>query len=107
MSDTTEPPQVGGHHPDPSAGAITGTVRDAAGAPVEGAVVMFAAPSPTHRDIAAVTAATGSFGLGNLVPGLYTVAVNAPGNRSGQATVQVDGGREATVVITVERDDGG
>ena len=107
MSDATGPPQVGDHHPDPSTGAIAGTVRDAAGAPVEGAVVMVAAPSPTHHDIAAVTAATGSFGLGNLVPGSYTVAVNAPGYRTGQATVQVDGGREATVVITMERGDGG
>jgi len=107
MSDATGPPQAGDHHPDTSTGAIAGTVQNAAGAPVEGAVVMFAAPSPAHRDIAAVTAATGSFGLGNLAPGSYTVAVNAAGYRTGQATVQVDGGREATVVITMERDDGG
>jgi Carboxypeptidase regulatory-like domain len=91
---------------DPSTGAIAGTVRNAAGEPVEGAVVMFAAPSPPHRDIAAVTAATGSFGLGNLEPGTYTVAVNALGYRTGRATVQVDGGREAAVVITMERDSG-
>lgn len=107
MSDPTGPPQAGDYHPDPSTGAIAGTVRDAAGAPVEGAVVMLAAPSPPHRDIAAVTAATGSFGLGNLVPGSYTVAVNALGYRTGQATVHVDGGREAAVVITMARDDGG
>jgi hypothetical protein len=68
---------------------------------------MFAAPSPPHHDIAAVTAATGSFGLGNLAPGSYTVAVNALGYRKGQATVRVDGGREAAVVITMESDDGG
>ena len=107
MSNATEPPQAGDHHPDPSTGAIAGTVRDAAGTPVEGAVVMFAAPSPPHHDIAAVTAATGSFGLGNLVPGSYTVAVNALGYRTGRTTVQVDGGREAAVVITMEHDDGG
>jgi hypothetical protein len=33
--------------------------------------------------------------------------VNALGYRTGQATVKVDGGREAAVVITMTRDDGG
>lgn len=107
MSGASGSPPAGGHQHDSSTGTIAGTVRDPSGAPVEGAVVILTAPSPPHRDLAAVTAATGAFGLGQLTPGSYTVAVNAAGYRTRNASVEVAGGREAAVVITMERDDGG
>jgi hypothetical protein len=80
-------------------------VHDTSGTPVEGAVVLFTAPSPPHRDIAAMTGSSGAFAMANLVPGSYTVAVNAPSYQGGQEVVEVEGGREASIVITLQRND--
>jgi len=64
----------------PSATAtITGQVSDAQGQPIAWATVMFTGDSPPHADIAAVTDGQGRYRYTNLIPGTYTVLVNAEG----------------------------
>lgn len=58
---------------------ITGQVSDAQGQPIAWATVMFTGDSPAHTDIAAVTDGQGRYCYTNLIPGTYTVLVNAEG----------------------------
>jgi hypothetical protein len=62
-----------------TAAAIGGTVAAADGSPVAWANVLIIGDSPTHRDVAAVTDARGTFRFDGLAPGSYTLLVNAPG----------------------------
>lgn len=80
------------------AGIITGRVLDAAGQPVGGATVAITQSDQPHRDIAAITAADGSFRLGGLRPGYYTLQAHSKGQFSNASTaLPVQGG--ATVEI--------
>lgn len=58
---------------------ITGQVTDAQGQPIAWATVMFTGASPPHPDIAAVTDGQGQYLHTNLIPGIYTVLINAEG----------------------------
>ncbi len=58
-------------------GSIFGQVVGVGSKPVPNAAVMITGQSPTHRDIAALTNEFGEYELDNLVPGLYTLLVNA------------------------------
>jgi protocatechuate 3,4-dioxygenase beta subunit len=79
-------------------GTITGRVVGPAGAPVAGATVAIAAGSQPHNDIAAVTAADGTFRLGGVRPGEYRLEAHA--DRATQsADVKVAAGAQAHVEI--------
>lgn len=58
---------------------ITGQVTDEQGQPIAWASVMFTEDSPPHPDIAAVTNSEGQYRYTNLIPGTYTVLINAEG----------------------------
>lgn len=80
-------------------GLIAGVVRDELGAPVADARVFFAdAPVPTP-DVAALTAADGSFTLTAPVAGAYTLECAVDGHENVRATVASDD--EASVQITL------
>jgi protocatechuate 3,4-dioxygenase beta subunit len=81
---------------------LEGTVSDEQGRPVAGAVVMFGAASPPHRDIAAVTDERGAFRFGGLAPGRYSVVARADGVGAGEEAVDV-GDTPARVVVTLLR----
>ena len=60
-------------------GAIAGQVSTILGYPVKDATIVITGTSPTHRDIGALTNEEGEFLLDELLPGEYTVLVNAEG----------------------------
>ncbi|TFB16479.1 hypothetical protein E3V93_07515 [Microbacterium sp. 3H14] len=72
-------------------GAIDGTVRDPGGAPVAGVTVTVTGPGVPQR---LTSEADGTFGLGALPPGTYTLTVVSPPGSS------VVGAATRTVVIT-------
>lgn len=72
-------------------GSFDGVVRDAGGGPVSGVVVEVSGPGGTQQ---LTTDADGSYGLGALPPGTYTLTVVAP------AGTTVVGAATRTVVIT-------
>jgi hypothetical protein len=59
--------------------SIVGVVTDMQGTPLVGAVVMIGGESPEHHDIATVTDNQGRYRFDGLVPGYYTLTVNAEG----------------------------
>jgi iron complex outermembrane receptor protein len=63
----------------PDRGAIAGRVTFSQGDPVVHAVVMITGTSPSHSDIAALTDEQGKYSFRILVPGTYTLLVNAEG----------------------------
>ncbi|WP_369217139.1 carboxypeptidase-like regulatory domain-containing protein [Streptomyces flavofungini] len=79
---------------------ITGVVRDASGAPVAGAHVLFTAGPRPLPDIAALTDAEGRFSLGAPAPGSYTLTCRADpvmgSSGTAEATVRVEAGARAT-----------
>lgn len=91
-----------------STGSITGTVTDASGAVVPNATITII--GPTGQTIRATTSGAGSYSSGALIPGSYTVRVEAKGFKTAQLTlnVQVDNaangnmkmeiGQESTVI---------
>jgi hypothetical protein len=81
---------------------IQGRVTDEEGRAVADAVVLFIGDSPPHHDIAAMTDSDGAFRFGELVPGRYTVSVNAEGFATGTATVELDNG-DAQVAVALVR----
>ncbi|MFJ2551834.1 collagen binding domain-containing protein [Microbacterium sp. NPDC087591] len=72
-------------------GSFDGVVRDAGGGPISGVVVEVSGPGGTQR---LTTDADGSYGLGALPPGTYTLTVVAP---TGTTVV---GAATRTVLIT-------
>ena len=76
-----------------SEGTIAGRVTTSKGAPVADAAVMITGDSPGHRDIAALTNAQGEYRLGSLVPGRYTLIVNAAGYAPHSGKAQVEAGQ--------------
>lgn len=85
-------------------GQLAGRVMTADGAAVRDAAVMLTGESPPHKDIAALTDTHGRFQFDDLVPGTYTVLVNAEGYASQTKTVTVFPGQTAklTFVLTTE-----
>jgi protocatechuate 3,4-dioxygenase beta subunit len=79
-------------------GTIAGRVLGPGGAPVAGATVAIAGGEQPHRDIAAVTAADGSFRFGQVLPGRYRVEARQKGVTRG-AEVVVAAGAPAQVEI--------
>ena len=79
-------------------GSIAGRVVGPSSLPVAGATVAIAAGNQPYSDIAAVTAADGSFRLGNVRPGDYRVEAHAQGV-AGSAAVTVSAGARAVVEI--------
>src|SRR5216684_2476394 len=91
-----------------STGSVVGTVTDASGAVVPNAKVTIT--GPTGQTIHATTSGSGSYSSGALIPGVYTVRVEAKGFKTAQLSlnVQVDNaangsmkleiGQESTVV---------
>jgi hypothetical protein len=72
-------------------GSFDGVVRDVGGGPISGVVVEVSGPDGTQQ---LTTDADGSYGLGSLPPGTYTLTVVAP---TGTTVV---GATTRTVVIT-------
>ena len=58
-------------------GAITGLVTTVQGEPVADAAVMITGDSPSHKDIAALTNDHGEYRFDDLIPGDYTIMINA------------------------------
>jgi len=73
---------------------LSGTVVDAAGRPIEGALVQVGNRTAT-------TDASGMFKLEKLEPGAYTVSVTAPGKLTHTSGVTVQG-RAVTLSVTLE-----
>ncbi len=92
----TEPPRPPTLKPTPSASAkpsmtITGTVRDAAGAPVSGACITTSATIPTSTASCIAKTTNGSYGFSaNVAPGqtitLYAYLTTPTGTLAGSAT---------------------
>jgi protocatechuate 3,4-dioxygenase beta subunit len=75
--------------------AIAGAVTDAQDRPVAGAAVLITGDSPSHHDIAALTNNQGRYRFDGLMPGTYTLMVNAAGYAAQTQQVQAVVGREA------------
>ncbi|HEY0447535.1 MFS transporter [Actinophytocola sp.] len=93
------------------AGGLTGTVRDADGTPLAGARVV----ATDRRDETTTTGPNGGYRIDGLLPGRYTVTVNAAGHRPASEVVSVSGAstrhdvelrRAASVRGTVRAQDG-
>ncbi len=76
---------------------ITGTVRDLKGRAVAGARISFVESPIPLPDIAALTAANGTFSLTAPVAGIYRVACYADGFASQSRTITVDAGSRITL----------
>jgi len=68
-------------------GSIVGTITDATGAVVPGAKVTIT--GSTGQTIHLTTGATGSYSSGSLVPGTYSVRIEAKGFKTAQLTLSV------------------
>jgi hypothetical protein len=82
-------------------GSIAGTVTDASGAVVSGAKVTVT--GSTGQTIHAITGANGTYSASPLIPGPYTVRVEAKGFKTAQlaVTVQVDNAANGSVKLDV------
>ena len=82
-------------------GSIAGTVTDASGAVVSGAKVTVT--GSTGQTIHATTGANGTYSASPLIPGPYTVRVEAKGFKTAQlaVTVQVDNAANGSVKLDV------
>ena len=76
---------------------ITGTVRDLKGRAVAGARISFVESPIPLPDIAALTAANGTFSLTAPVAGTYCIACHADGFASQSCTITVDVGSRITL----------
>ncbi len=83
-------------------GSVSGRVVDATGAPVSGASVAVSASPQPVSDIAAITGADGSFRLGGLAPGTYTLTAHSTGHAPGEADVVVLPGQQANLEIRLD-----
>ncbi|MER8056490.1 MULTISPECIES: MFS transporter [unclassified Streptomyces] len=85
-----------------SGAALAGSVRDAAhGNPLPGALLV-ATDLRGEVVTSATSAADGGFSLADLVPGSYTLAVNAPGYRPAAVPVEVTPGAAEPCEIRLE-----
>lgn len=84
-------------------GAIKGLVRDADDVPIEDVNITILT-GPAHQDIAALTSADGTFGLGNLHPGNYVIKAYGSDLESDDIPVRVLPRKTAFVEIWLETD---
>ena len=96
------PPSAGASTASSDRGVIEGRVTDAHGAGIEEAAVMITGDSPAHSDIAALTDTTGSFAFTSLIPGAYTVLVNAPDRAPRRQSVDVKPGAVARLDFVLD-----
>jgi hypothetical protein len=81
----------------PTAGTIAGTIRDAAGQPLAGAVI-----ETTSGGYSTVTAESGTYALADVAPGTYTVRAGLSGYVIGEsAGNSVTAGQITTVNVTL------
>jgi hypothetical protein len=76
----------------PDKAAIAGTVGDNHGKPLASAAVLIAG-GPAHRDIASLTDSQGRYRFDSLLPGDYTLLVNASGHpqKEGRVAARLGG----------------
>ena len=86
----------------PDKAAIAGTVKDASGQPLPWAAVLIVGGSPVHRDIAAMTDDQGCYRFDSLIPGNYTLLVNAPGHSPKEGNVVAEAGSLARLDFVLE-----
>lgn len=77
---------------------IRGTVLDSYGRPLAGATIAVVEGSASFPDMAAVTSDDGSFSLGPLSNGEYTVQAFGPSGNSAQAKAVV---RDSSAVVRI------
>lgn len=77
---------------------ISGRVVNRSGAPLSGVAVSIAQSDQPHRDIAAITAADGTFRLNGLKPGNYLLEAHADG-QTGAASVRLSSRRASKTEI--------
>jgi hypothetical protein len=80
---------------------IIGTVRDLAGHPVAGARISFVEGPVPLADIAALTAADGTFSLTAPVAGIYRIACHADGFQSQSSTITIGTATPTTLNFTM------
>ena len=85
----------------PDRAAIAGIVSEAGGRPVAWASVMITG-GPPHRDIAASTDGQGRYRFDSLLPGQYTLLVNASGHPPKEGQVAAQAGVLAHMDFVVE-----
>lgn len=73
-------------------GSIVGRVVIDLGQPLADAVVMITGDSPSHKDIAALTGDEGKYRFDDLIPGHYTISVNAEGYAAQTGHILVEAG---------------
>jgi protocatechuate 3,4-dioxygenase beta subunit len=61
----------------PNEAVIAGVVTDDSGTPLAWAIVTIGGSSPEHPDIAPATDHAGRYRFDGLIPGIYTIIVNA------------------------------
>lgn len=83
--------------------AIRGQITDSQNRPIAWAAVMFTGASPPHPDIAAVTDGHGYYHYTNLIPGIYTVLVNADGYLAQTQQVQAIAGQVVQLPFCLSR----
>lgn len=83
--------------------AISGQVTDFQNHPIAWATVMFTGASPPHTDIAAVTDGHGYYHYTNLIPGTYTVLVNADGYSTQTQQVKAIAGQVVQLPFCLSR----
>ena len=82
-------------------GKVAGRVLDSNGVPMAGATVAVVASAGRHRDVAALSAADGSFWLGGLPAGEAVIEARGAGT-SGRAEVAVVAEATAQVEVTLD-----
>ena len=82
-------------------GRLSGHVITAEGQAVPDAAVMLTGKSPPHKDIAALTDAHGRFEFDDLLPGLYTVLVNAEGYPPHTKNIMVSPDKTARITFVL------
>ena len=80
---------------------VSGVVRDASGAPVEGARVMFADGPGPMPDVAALTDAQGAFTLSAPVAGRYRIQCVVEGRSPVDVAVTLAAGDLQRIEVTV------
>jgi len=83
-----------------STGSIVGTVTDSTGAVVSGAKITIT--GPTGQTVKVTTSGQGAYSTGNLVPGAYTVRVEAKGFKTSQLPVEVQVNNTANGSVKLE-----
>ena len=88
-----------------ASGTITLMVRDEAGRPVGGALVTYGGPPGLMVPGAAMaTAPDGSYRIDSLIPGTYTVGIEAEGFEAARKTdIVLTAGQEARVDLVLRR----